>query len=591
MLTGKKPNLARLQEWGTKVWVHDKSGSKLDGRSRIGRWVGFEEASDAHRIYWSEKRSVTVERSIKFDENDVLVPSGVPIEGENVNGNQEHLQQTTLSETSNTLNQNSDIPVEDPPTSDHSQNIPASNHDHLGPNFEQEPVDSTEERTKRIRKESAYVRRLREGVEGSTEGRPKAPQLPKGIQSIPEASTESGALVDDEKAIPAVGIEYAMATAVAESEAMDPQSLEEARRRKDWPRWEEAIKVELEVLKKAGTWGVVERPKGRNIVACKWVFRIKKDAAGQIERYKARLVAKGFTQVFGVDYYETFAPVAKLASIRTILAIAARNGWQIDMFDFHSAFLNGKLDGDEEVFMEQPPDYEDSDRTKYCLKLYKSIYGLKQAGRKWYEVVCRTLADLGLKRSEADQAVFYAHIGKEIIILAIHVDDCTITGSSYSLIQKYKAKINSKYSMTDLGPVNWLLGIKVTRDLETRTISLSQTSYIDSILQRFNFTDVKPYATPMDPNIQLSKSQSPKTLEEAAKMRRVPYREAVGSLMYCAVATRPDIAFAVGIVSQYLDNPGWAHWEAVKRIFRYLAGTRDWSLIHGRDFKGAGGIY
>ena len=117
-----------------------------------------------------------------------------------------------------------------------------------------------------------------------------------------------------------------MATAIAESEAMDPQSLEEARRRKDWPRWEEAIKVELDALKKAGTWGVVEKPKGRNVVACKWVFRIKKDAAGQIERYKARLVAKGFTQVFGVDYYETFAPVAKLASIRTILAIAARNG-------------------------------------------------------------------------------------------------------------------------------------------------------------------------------------------------------------------------------------------------------------------------
>ena len=117
-----------------------------------------------------------------------------------------------------------------------------------------------------------------------------------------------------------------MATAIAESEAMDPQSLEEARRRRDWPRWEEAIKVELDVLKKAGTWGVVERPRGRNVVECKWVFRIKKDAAGQIERYKARLVAKGFTQIFGVDYYETFAPVAKLASIRTIPSGKTSNG-------------------------------------------------------------------------------------------------------------------------------------------------------------------------------------------------------------------------------------------------------------------------
>jgi hypothetical protein len=266
--------------------------------------------------------------------------------------------------------------------------------------------------------------------------------------------------------------------------------------------------------------------------------------------------------------------------------IAARNRWQINMFNFHSAFLNRKLDGNKEVFMEQPPSYEDSDRIKYCLKLYKSIYGLKQAGRKWYKIVCRTLTDLGLKRSKADQAVFYAHIGKEIIILAIHVDDSTITGSSYSLIQQYKSKINSKYSMTDLGPVNWLLGIKVTRDLAAHTLSLSQTFYIDSILQRFNFMDLKPYAMPMDPNSQLSKLQSPQTLEEAAKMCRVPYREAVGSLMYCAVATRPDIAFAVGIVSQYLDNPGWAHWEAVKQIFCYLAGTMEWSLTYGMDRSG-----
>jgi len=259
-------------------------------------------------------------------------------------------------------------------------------------------------RTQCISKESAYVRRLREGVEG-----PKGPQIPKGIQGIPEASAEMGALENNRELIP-INIEFAMAIAVAESEAMDPQSLEEARRRKDWPRWEEAMRVKLNALKKAGTWGVVERPKGRNVVACKWVFRIKKDAAGQIEHYKARLVAKGFTQVFGVDYYKTFAPVAKLALIRTILAIAARNGWQIDMFDFHSALLNGKLNGDEEVFMEQPPGYEDSNRMKCCLKLYKSIYGLKQAGRKWYKIVCHTLADLGPKRSEADQAVFYVQV-------------------------------------------------------------------------------------------------------------------------------------------------------------------------------------
>ena len=140
---------------------------------------------------------------------------------------------------------------------------------------------------------------------------------------------------------------------------------------------------------------------------------------------------KRFTQVYGVDYYETFAPVTKLASIRTILAIAAGNNWPIDRFDFHSAFLNGQLKEDQEVLMEQPPGYEESDSQKYWIKLYKSIYGLKQARCKWYKIMCRTHTELGFKKCEANQAIFYIHAGKNILISAIHVNDCTITWSSH----------------------------------------------------------------------------------------------------------------------------------------------------------------
>ena len=349
-------------------------------------------------------------------------------------------------------------------------------------------------------------------------------------------------------------IEHAMASAVSEIEAIDPQSLEEAMRRPDWTKWQVAIQDELNALKKAGTWGVVERPKGRNIVKNKWVFQIKKDAAGKVERYKARLVAKGFTQVHGVDYYDTWAPVAKLALIHLLLATAAQNQWPVDMFDFHSAFLNGELDSNEEVFMQQPQRYEGSDRKQYVCKLFKSIYGLKQAGRKWYDALCRVLADIGFKRSEADPAVFYAHQEKNIAIIACHVDDCTITGNSQSLIQSYKDKLKDKYSLTDLGTANWLLGIKITRDVEAQTISLSQASYIESILTRFNFTDLKPFAMPMDPSIRLSKDQCPQSPEEVADMCKVPYQEAIGSLNYCAVATCPDIAFSVSLLAQFMDN-------------------------------------
>ena len=174
--------------------------------------------------------------------------------------------------------------------------------------------------------------------------------------------------------------------------------------------------------------------------------------------------------------------VTKLASICTILTITAHNNWPIDMFNFHSAFLNGQLNDDGEVFMEQPPGYKEYDPQKYCIKLYKSIYGLKQARRKWYEIICHMLADLGFKKWEADPVVFFIHAGKDILILAIHVDDCTMTGSSDDLIQSYKLNIKLKYDLMDLRLIHWLLGIKITQDHENCTISLSQSSYIDSLL-------------------------------------------------------------------------------------------------------------
>ena len=258
---------------------------------------------------------------------------------------------------------------------------------------------------------------------------------------------------------------------------------------------------------------------------------------------KARLVAKGFTQIFGVDYYDTWAPVAKLRLIQLILATAAQNQWPVDMFDFHSAFLNGELDSDEKVYMEQPEGYKEQDRQWYVCRLLKSLYGLKQAGRKWYDALCKALADIGFKRSEANPAIFYAHQTNNIIVLACHENDCTITGSSQVLIQEYKDKLKQKYLLTDLGAANWLLGIKITRDFEARTISLSQSSYINTILTWFNFTDLKLLSMPMDPSIHFLKDQCPQTPEEIADMCKIPYCEAIGLLNYCAVATHPDISF------------------------------------------------
>jgi hypothetical protein len=244
------------------------------------------------------------------------------------------------------------------------------------------------------------------------------------------------------------------------------------------------------------------------------------------------------------------------------------------------------LGEDETIYLEQPPDYATGDRRQWVWKLNKALYGLKQGARNWYEALRQALTELGFKRTEADHGVFFKKLAGNIVIVAVHVDDGLVTGSSTPLISKFKVEMDKKYKLTDLGPANWLLGIKISRDMVNKTISLSQHAYIEGIISRYNFDDLKPSSIPMDPAIPLSKSQSPSRLEDIAKMRNIPYREAVGSLMYAAMGTRPDIAFATSTVAQFSDNPGWVHWEAVKRIFKYLLGTKKLELTYGGEQRG-----
>ena len=323
------------------------------------------------------------------------------------------------------------------------------------------------------------------------------------------------------------------------------------------------INAELKSLDDAHTWNMVECPKNTNVVSCKWLFKIKKNAAGEINKYKVHLVARSFTQQYGVNYYETYALVARLTSLRLILAITAHHDWDIDVFDFHSAFLNSKLDDNEVIYMELPPGF-DKQGHDIVARLCIAIYGSKQGALKWYQRLYAMLQDLGFMRMEADWGVFVVIIAKHILILALHVDNCTITGSSSSLVKAFKDEIGTHFQITDLGLISWLLGMKVIRDCKKRIISLSQEPYVNAILAKYNFMDVKPVTILIDPHAQPSDKQSPKTTNEIAHMRNIPYRQAVGSLIHLAAGTRPDIAFATSFVGQFNNNPGWKHWEAVK---------------------------
>jgi len=443
--------------------------------------------------------------------------------------------------------------------------------DHLGNAFEPPPPEPALRRSTRQRFKSEYFKRLKAG-EGVADGQTTHPNetAKAAIEELFDGMTRTGECPDDDDVV------FAMVAGVADAEALDPSTIDEARSRVDWGRWQTAIESELSSLADARTWKVVECPDSVNVVGCKWVFKIKWNAVGEIDKYKARLVAKGYSQVQGVDYDDTYAPVARLSSLCTILAIAARNDWDVEVFDFHSAFLNGKLDPGEDIYMELPPGYKiDGNYKRPVAKLLVALYGSKQGALKWYLELCRTLRTLKLTRAESDWGVFYLHTGHDILLLASHVNDCMVTGSSPSLIKAFKDEIiKARYKISDLGPINWLLRMKVTRDRDARTIALSQTTYVDAILTKYNFSDLKPLSIPMDPNIQLSCNQAPSSPTEAARMKHIPYRAAVGSLMHLAVGTQPDIAFAVSTVAQFANEPGMVHWEAVKCIYRYLAGTK-----------------
>jgi hypothetical protein len=548
---GKKPNLKGLREWGERMWVRIEGGTKLGGRVREGRWLGVDEQSKGVRVYWPDTRTITVERNTYFDDS-----SASHLEGEH----------------DTVIEMNTNLP--NTPEATEPQIIPARD--------ETEPEDD-EGRGKRIRKPSQRVVDLLEG-RGTWSNEPANSLVPPGVQLMAEGGADDDDLTDWLHVVPAHVEGYAFAAVTGDSEALEPRTLAEAKRGGDWPLWEKAIHEELATLKAAGTWELVERPEGVNVVGSKWVFRAKKDAAGKIVRYKARLVAQGFSQIPGVDYFDTFAPVARLASIRAILAFAASEDLETSQIDIKGAYLNGELASDEVIYMRQPPGYSEG---LFVCKLRKTLYGLKQSGRRWYQKLVDIMTRMKFERSEVDQAVFYRR-NKEtraLIIVPIHVDDCSIVASSQPLIDRFKIEIKKHVEITDLGALHWILGIEVQRVREERKLLLSQRSYIDSILRRYGLDDLKPISTPMDPNVRLTSAQSPTTTDDIAKMRDVPYHEAIGSLMYASLGTRPDISFAVQTLSRFAINPGSAHWEAVKRVFRYLKGTRDLWLSYGGGGK------
>jgi histone deacetylase 1/2 len=328
------------------------------------------------------------------------------------------------------------------------------------------------------------------------------------------------------------------------------------------PKWHEAMKAEFEALQKNQTWTLMPLPPNRQAIGCKWVFRTKENADGSINKYKARLVAKGFHQQHGFDFNETFSPVIKPITIRLILSLAISYKWPLKQLDINNAFLNGSLD--EEVYMVQPQGFEASDSSLVC-KLNKALYGLKQAPRQWFDKLTNTLIQFGFQASKCDPSLFIYTRDKQVVYILVYVDDIIITGSSTRLVQSLVDKLDSVFSLKQLGDLDYFLGIEV-KHLSDNSLLLSQGKYIRDLLTKTNMLDCKPITTPMMSSCKLSKTGSDSVTDSTM------YRSVVGSLQYATI-TRPEISFAVNKVCQFMSAPLESHWTAVKRILRYLKGT------------------
>ena len=348
----------------------------------------------------------------------------------------------------------------------------------------------------------------------------------------------------------------------------DPKSYQEAMSRQDKDKWYQAMKEELASLAKNDVWTLVKRPQG-NVVTNRWVLRIKRKPDGSIDRYRARLVARGFSQIFGVDYYETYSPVVNMVSVRMLLAYAAIEKLVITQFDVKTAFLYGDLD--ETIYMEQPEGFSIDD-DKVCL-LKKSLYGLKQAPRQWNIKFTSLLAELKLQESENDRCIFYCKA--PLLIIAIYVDDGIILSRTEKQAQSTLEKLERSFDIHQVESSTFL-GFQIYRGTDW-SVLLHQSAYIQKILKQYKMNEAKAVDSPV---VKGHRDQG------ALVNQSTPFREDVGSLMYATTTARIDIAYSVNRVSRKVEAPLESDWQDVKRIFRYLADKSDLGLHYSKEKNG-----
>ncbi|KAJ0577616.1 putative RNA-directed DNA polymerase [Helianthus annuus] len=340
---------------------------------------------------------------------------------------------------------------------------------------------------------------------------------------------------------------------------------------KNKPEWMKAMRAEIESINKNNTWSLTELPRGAKAIGLKWVFKVKRNADDSLNKHKARLVAKGYVQQPGVDFDEVFAPVARLETIRLLLSLAAKEGWELHHLDVKSAFLHGELK--EEVYVVQPEGFVKEGEEHKVYKLSKALYGLRQAPRAWNTKLNNILLDMKFHRCSQEQAVFRRTVGTDVLLIGVYVDDLIVTGSNLKLIMEFKRGMAKNFEMSDLGKLTYYLGIEVSQSKDGTKIK--QEAYAKKILTKAGMINRNPTSVPIDPNVEVSK------FEDEEDFDATRYRKIVRCLWYL-LQTRPDLPFSVGVASRYMQCLKQSHAALFKQILRYLKGTFSYGITYTR---------
>ena len=505
---GRKPDVSNMRVFGAKAYVHvpKQLRYKLDPLSQAGTFLGYEPNSKAYRVLLEDGKML-VSRNVTFDE----------------------VRPTTKAS-------------EDPELSDSAGSMEEASETSDQEDEEQEQASSEE----------------------ATQADPSMEASTSGIHA---QQADQSRYPARERRQPKEWYKVQAHTAQA-TELDEPQTYEEALRSPDASQWRLAMDEEIASLQANGTWDLEEPPDGVKPIPVKWVFKIKRDAAGNIERYKARLVAKGFMQKEGIDFNEVFAPVSKHTTLRTLLALTAAEDLELHQLDIKTAFLNGELE--ETIYMKQAEGYEEGPPDTAC-HLRKSLYGLRQAPRAWNTRLKKELEQMSFKASDSDAGLYIAqHKGSNIYIL-VYVDDILIVAKDMAAVIHVKERLTTVFDVRDLGEAKYFLGMSLDRDRAEHTLKMSQKRLASELVDKYGLKEGKTKTVPMSPSIRITQTEDDKVLDKEVYR----YSELVGSLLYLSVCTRPDIAQAVGVLARHMAKPSMDHWTAAKAVLRYIAGTLD----------------